>query len=325
MTRDSSTDIARGIAIIAIVVGHVLRVDGVPLDPFWDRLLCMFHLSVFALLSGLFVRNAVERVGSGPYIQNRGTLFLYLYVIWTLLQAFIDGGQTLPLEQLWFLPFLIEMTVVVAVVRPWRSIRRATITLSLVGAFSVATWGLSGPVGAQGPGIAVFFVLAAVVGAERYLRFARSVPGWMLVAVVLLGSVVMVSLVGYTDAVPPASGGDSRTVWGVALGVLASTAGVLAVLAASRLLTLLPRATAWLGYAGGHSLEIFLGHFAVLSLLAGAPLVVQVVAGVGLPLLLGWVCRVIRFPWLFAAPGVLAGSAFSFGRYRTPPALPPAR
>lgn len=324
MTRDASTDIARGIAIIAIVVGHVLRIDGVPLDPFWDRLLYMFHLSVFALLSGLFVRGAVERMGRGGFIQNRSVHFLYLYAIWTLLQGLIDGGATL--ELLWFLPFLIEMTVLVAVVRPWRSIRRAIITLSLVGLFSIATWGLSGPVvGTQGLGISVFFVLAAVVGAERYLRFLRAVPGWMLVALLVLGAGVMVSLVGFTDAVPPASGGDARTLPGVALGVLASTAGVLAVVAASRLLSLLPRATAWLGYAGSHSLEIFLGHFAVLSILVAAPLVVQVVAGVGLPLLLGWVCRVIRFPWLFAAPAGLDGSGSWSGRSPTRPALPPAR
>jgi fucose 4-O-acetylase-like acetyltransferase len=63
MNRDPTVDIAKGIAIIAIVLGQVLRglssagiLDAKTVQyQLVDRSLYMFHLSVFALLAGLFV------------------------------------------------------------------------------------------------------------------------------------------------------------------------------------------------------------------------------------------------------------------------------
>ena len=66
--RDRSVDAARGIAIVAIVLGHVERglasagVLALHQAATLDRLLYLFHLSTFAYLSGLFVRRAVEHL-----------------------------------------------------------------------------------------------------------------------------------------------------------------------------------------------------------------------------------------------------------------------
>ncbi len=343
MTRDASTDLARGIAIIAIVVGHVLLgLAGAGIIPsdsstylFWDRLLGTFHIAVFAVLSGLFVRAAVERMGRRRFIRHRVVHFLWLYLLWSLLQgAFEVVGSELkntpasiadiaqlwvPRSQLWFLPFLIEMTILVALVRPWRSRTRAIITTGLTGVLSVVLWGVNGPyVGTIGLGIAVYFVIAAVLGAEKVLHYLHAMRPAVLLAVAGAGAIVLVGLVGFTGALPPGVTADHRTVLGVALGVTAATAGVIAVLATSRLLALVPRASAWLGIAGSHSLEIFLGHMIagagarIALLLVGVTdptvhIVVGILVGVTLPLFVGWVCRVIRFPWLFDAPRVLAG------------------
>lgn len=91
--RDRAFDVARGIAILAIVVGHVLRgltaAEMVPRtsptvlevdDAFYS-----FHLTIFAVLLGVFLRPGVEKLTPHAYIRSRVTLFAYLYAVWTVL------------------------------------------------------------------------------------------------------------------------------------------------------------------------------------------------------------------------------------------------
>ena len=145
--RDRSIDTARGIAIIAIVLGHVERgLASALLLPYdtaltLDRLLYLFHLATFAYLSGLFVRRAVERDGVRRMLTRRVTLFVWLYLLWTLIQGSVRVAASsvantpvtvgdivriwIPEGQLWFLPWLIGVTVVAVVTQPWRSRGRA--------------------------------------------------------------------------------------------------------------------------------------------------------------------------------------------------------
>ena len=93
--RERAFDVARGIAILAIVVGHVLRglaaADLVPRTSATvlevDDALYVWHLTVFALLAGVFLRPGVERQGVAGYPRSRLPLFVHLYVVWTLVQA----------------------------------------------------------------------------------------------------------------------------------------------------------------------------------------------------------------------------------------------
>ena len=65
--RDRAIDVAKGIAIVAIVVGHANRGlssagMAIPHVETLDRVLYLCHLTVFAFLSGLFIRRSVEGI-----------------------------------------------------------------------------------------------------------------------------------------------------------------------------------------------------------------------------------------------------------------------
>ena len=341
--RDLTIDLAKGIAIVAIVLGHVLRglsssgiVDGSSTTFITtDRLLYTFHLSVFAFLAALFIRRAVDRDGVWGYLRSRDALFIYLYVLWSVLQgavklltgALVNSPTSvadvlrlwIPEGQLWFLPWLIVMTTVVVLTRPWRSISAAVIMLVASAAVSVALWGLSGAIaGTQGLGLTVFFFAGAVIESHRMISASSRVSSLTAGLLAVLGIGVMVAIVLTTSATPSTMAGDTRTVLTVSLGVVASVAGVVGVLALARLLAPLGVPVAWLAFVGERTLEIFLAHIIAASgtrialglasvespavnILAGT------VAGILLPLALWWVTERIRFPWLFAAPTKLTG------------------
>lgn len=141
--RDMSLDIAKGIAIIAIVAGHVWRgmasaglLDGDSiLFNVVDRSLYMFYLSVFSFAAGLFVERGMNRVGTRRYAMKRDAEFLWIYVLW----SFISGGMKLalsssvnhptsvseiltiwfPQEQYWFFGWIALMMILSAPARPW--------------------------------------------------------------------------------------------------------------------------------------------------------------------------------------------------------------
>ena len=94
--RDSTIDIAKGIAIIAIVFGHIHRgmwASGLgtaafrPYKYVLDYGVYFWHLVVFAFLSGLFVARGATKTTPSSYLTKRLILFGYLYVIWQVLQV----------------------------------------------------------------------------------------------------------------------------------------------------------------------------------------------------------------------------------------------
>lgn len=161
MQRDASLDIAKGIAIVAIVFGHVWRglaTIGL-LDEHGalfigvDTSVYMFHLSVFALVAGLFVQRGMRRDGPGRYAAIRDLGFLWVYLIWTLIigasklalsgtvNSQVSVGRILeiwrPLDQLWFFGWIAIMMLFVAVAQPWRSTPRAVIVVLISAGWSV--------------------------------------------------------------------------------------------------------------------------------------------------------------------------------------------
>lgn len=342
--RDTSIDLAKGIAIIAIVLGHVLRglvsagiVDGESsIFLTWDRMLYMFHLSLFAFLSALFVRRVVERDGRWVYLRSRNVTFLYLYVVWSAVQglvklltaALVNSPTTIidilkiwvPEGQLWFLPWLVVMTTATIITRPWRSLPASILALAAAAVVSAVFWGFSGSlVGTQGLGLTVFFFAGAVWGASGFIQMTRAVSMrvWWLVA--LASWVTFVYLVSSTHSTTPTFGSDGRSPLSVVLGVFTSAAGVVGVIAISRLLSNLEESIAWLTFIGQRTLEIFLAHIIaasgtriVLEIIGvdipGVQIVAGTVLGIALPLLLWWCCRSVQFVNLFEAPRQLTGS-----------------
>ena len=93
--RDRSLDVARGLAIIGVVLGHVVRglfAAGL-VDPslarwaFIDRALYLFHLPVFAIATGLLMSRPVERDGQTRYLRGRLGMLSYVFLLWTLIEG----------------------------------------------------------------------------------------------------------------------------------------------------------------------------------------------------------------------------------------------
>lgn len=340
--RDTTIDVARALAIVAIVAGHVLRglsagdlVDSTArLYSVTDLLLYTFHLSVFAFLAGLFLQRGLQNQGTWKYLWSRDATFLYLYILWSMIQGgaklltstLVNTPVTIldvldlvhPEGHLWFLPWLIVVMTLTALLRPWTSRLRAGCVLALSLCASFAAWGYSGTViGPEGISLWVFFVSGAVLGDERFRSALSrcSLSSSVLVAAVLVG--IYVAGVSLLPVTAPTVGFESRTLVSVAIGAALSVCGGLAVFALARILSHALKVGEILAWVGRRSLEIYLAHGVALS---GARiilvlldvtslpvhLVVGTLSGVLAPLGLWWLMRCVRFPWLFSAPsGIL--------------------
>lgn len=318
---------------MAIVVGHVERgLASASLMPYdtaltLDRLLYLFHLATFAYLSGLFVRRTVERDGAWETIRRRTTLFVWLYLLWTVIQGSVRIAASsvantpvtigdlakiwIPEGQLWFLPWLIAVTAVAALTRPWHDRARAVVVLALAGLLALAVWGYD-PLYAFTRGWALLFpfLVGCVVTQQRHAALARR-RGPVAVAA-LVGTGVWLWIGLGTDAATPTTGGELRTAATVGLGVIGSVAGTVATLAVAALLARSPLAGV-VSLVGRRSLEIFLAHIVVASGTrivlerAGVTdwrlhLVVATVLGVVVPLALAVVAERLRWTWLFGLP-----------------------
>ncbi|WP_404381683.1 acyltransferase [Knoellia locipacati] len=358
--RDRSFDVARGIAILAIVVGHVVRglaADDLvprtsPLVLEVDDAFYSFHLTIFAVLLGVFLRPGVEKHGPGAYVRSRVALFAYLYAVWTVLfgatrrvtdvaaetaeQGVEQGVDAVDPEAvagavagrwdgfvgdrlhallladgpLWWLGFLVLVTVAGAVVRPWTSRTRAVASSVVVVTGSLLVWGWTGPwVFLEGLALLAFAWGGILVGRERLTAVTRpSRASW----IALVGLGAGAAALWFTDPMPPTSWLGPRTLNAVAWGVPTSVALCLGTFALSGILA--RRRTARpLAFLGERSLEIFLAHIVLTDIARHALTVADVtditthvvvgsIAGVLGPLALWWLGRRAHAPWLFQRP-----------------------
>ncbi len=331
--RDRSVDAARGIAIVAIVLGHVERgLASASLLPYdtaltLDRLLYLFHLATFAYLSGLFVRRAVDRDGPRRVITRRVMLFAWLYLLWTVIQGTVRIAASsvantpvtigdiakfwIPEGQLWFLPWLIAVTVVAALTQPWVSRVRGAAVLVLAGLLALAVWGYD-PLYAFTRGWALLlpFLVGCVVTSTRHAAMARRLPVVLVVAG--LGTAVWLWVGLETGSATPTTGGSGRTASTVVLGVLGCLAGTLATLALAALVAR-SRMSGLVALIGRRSLEIFLAHIVVAS---GTRILLEQVGvtdpwvhlvlgtslGVVVPVVIAVVAERLRWSWVFGLP-----------------------
>lgn len=342
--RDTTIDIARALAIVAIVAGHVLRglaagdlIDSsTQLYQSADLFIYTFHLAVFAFLAGLFVRRGVEKQGAWRYLWSRDATFLYLYVLWSLIQggvklltsSLVNTPVTLidvldlahPEGHLWFLPWLILITTITVAVRPWTRRSRATLSLAVALVASLAAWGYAGTViGPEGISLWVFFVAGAVLGDGRFSAASLRMGPISAAFVGVLAAAAYVAGTLFAEVTAPTVGFETRTPLTVAVGLLLSGVGVLAVLAFARLIALLGGMSVALAWVGQRSLEIYLAHGValsgtriVLTELGISSLPVHILLGTAIgvvaPLALWWLTQRLRFPWLFVAPVFLLPS-----------------
>ena len=341
--RDRSVDVARGIAIVAIVLGHVERglasasLMAVDTAQSLDRVLYLFHLATFAYLSGLFVARGVARAGARDFLARRVTLFLWLYLLWTLIQGSVRVAASsvantpvtvaevlqlwIPEGQLWFLPWLIAVTAVAVATKPWRGGARAPLSLIGAAVLAVVVWGYD-PLYAFTRGWALLlpFLVGCAVQQRRHAAIARHLLLTVVVAVV--GGAVWVATALLTDVTTPTTGGADRTAGTIALGVAGCLSGTAAVLSVAAVLARTPVASL-LSVLGRRSLEIFLAHIVVASgtriLLAQVGVTdpwVHLAAGtmLGTIVPVGIAAAAVRlgWSWLFGLPGWLT-NVFAVG------------
>ncbi|MBL0749144.1 acyltransferase family protein [Nocardioides baculatus] len=331
--RDRSVDVARALAMVAIVVGHVERgLSAALLMPSdtavtLDRVVYLVHLSTFAYLSGLFVRRSVVRDGPRLLMVRRTTLLVWLYLLWSLIQGFTRVAASsasntaitvsdvfelwVPEGQLWFLPWLIAVTGIAAVAQPWRSVLRGAVVLTVAAVLAVAVWGFEPLyVFTRGWALLLPFLIGCVVTQSRHAALARHLP--LVAGAAVVGTAVWLWIGLTTVATTPTTGGDVRTTATVALGVVGCTAGTVAVLACAALLSRSP-AAGLLALVGRRSLEIFLAHIVVTAGTRVAlvrlevtdlwvHLLVGTVLGLVVPLAVASVAERLGWTWLFGLP-----------------------
>lgn len=260
--RELWADSARGLAIIAVVLGHVFLQEDpgagwamwAPAQEAWiglRDLLLPVRMPLFFLLAGYFAAHVIHR--SWPTVLRTRTLNLYyLYLVWLIAQtayfAFVPhegtasaasvhdflGQMTYAPSNLWFLIALALYFVIAKA-----GVRCAPVMLGASGALSFLAFAGRIPAVLETtpmPEYLFFFLLGAY--APGMLRSIRP-----RIPLVVGGSAALVLGVLAMDAV------EDRMLW-AAFILLSTAAGVTAVVALLKLLELngrLPRVTMWIG------------------------------------------------------------------------------
>jgi polysaccharide biosynthesis protein PslL len=284
--RDITIDVARGIAIVLVVLGHNSALAGAA--PAFVDALFLFHVPLFFLLSGLVQRS--HPMPDALVRLARRLLLPFLIValavgalklltrggsVGSLLAGIAWGtGQTLPWSHLWFLPalFLAQLTTQALRLLPPGSARWAGVcavalvlvmTVPLAIGPDLSAFGFRAPVGLPWsldllPLCVLFVCLGALLQDTPALRARVEQP--LVAAVALL--VFAVSLGARVDL-------NLREFAPPAVALLAALGGCVLALALARALTAWHPAAALFTTVGRHTLAIFLLHVSLQKALLG--------------------------------------------------------
>ncbi|WEO76950.1 acyltransferase family protein [Cryobacterium sp. SO2] len=324
--RETWIDVAKGIAIILVVLFHsVMYLDGAgvtgPLATL-NPLLDTFRMPLFFFMSGLLAARAVA-LPFAALFRKRMLLLLYLYVLWVTLQTilllFIPPISQAPVNarpldlvtlfvrpnsNLWFIYALPLFFALAWLMRRWPPALQVTLTALVAAGFGSFLLHTGTPWDKMGRYL-VFFIAAIWLG-PKVRRLVPAVRWWHAAAAAGLYAAVTAVVVRL----------DLLRVPFVLLATsaLAVTVGIVV----SVLLARLP-ALDWLRALGTRTLPIYLVHTFPMILVAativatGTPsgTVLNVVLGTALPILLCAVAIIIalaafrvfgRVPGLFTVP-----------------------
>ena len=97
--RENWVDYAKGIGIILVVYGHVVRglikADIIHSDRYFqliDQIIYSFHMPLFFFLSGLFFEKSFLKKGAKNLLFSKIDTIFYPYVLWSLIQGGIQVG-----------------------------------------------------------------------------------------------------------------------------------------------------------------------------------------------------------------------------------------
>lgn len=259
-----SVDVARGIGIVLVVYGHVLRANIVLVHhPLWalqDRTIYAFHMPLFFVLSGLFLGPSLAR-GRRAFVAARGWQLVYPYLLWSGITVALELAMAphvnsplslrdallapiVPVEQYWFLYVLFFAQLVVAAVWPRRWLLALVALAALVGGNRVDL----GPLSAL-PREFPFVAIGVLAGPRVLALFDRSAGLDAAVMVAGFGALALV-LRNYGDPAGAASG----------YVLLAGLAGTVGVMGLAALVTRTAWPAAVLGALGRDSMAIYVSH-----------------------------------------------------------------
>jgi fucose 4-O-acetylase-like acetyltransferase len=254
-------DTARGLGIILVVYGHVLRgqvsakmLAPTPLLLWQDHLIYAFHMPFFFFLSGLF---AGSRAPIGTILRRRFVTIVYPYLLWSIIQVLLsiaaydyaNRPQTLdslvqiaitPVGQFWFLYVLAILQLLALLPRP--------LFLAIIpfGIFAACFWG-TGWMPMRAGWDLPFFAAGLVLGArglDAQLESRRRAFLCLLIGGIVFASVLYPVFTLHGRALIMAK-------------YVPATAGIVAMLGLSRLIDDRVRLLPILGVA---SLAIFVLH-----------------------------------------------------------------
>jgi len=332
-------DHAKGLGIVLVVLGHVMHgLDqaGIRLPAELHRVamawMYSFHMPLFFLLAGLFLRSGFARRGLPRFAADKVTSLLYPYVLWSTIQwaatlgagALVNrpaeigvllGIATMPIAHFWFLRTLFICLLPVALVLRFGWPAAVGLGLALLAALATS------PPEAWGQVVHPFrhlpFLIAGVVALEPMTRLAAWAESGSARRVVLrLASVTIFAAMAWACRTGEASG------W-VHLPLAVAGIAATLVLAASCSDRTWARPLAALGAA---SLAIYLAHVLTGS---GARIVLQRLLHVHDPWL-HLACGMaagLGVPWLAWrwTQGTPAGWLFAWGGGERPVPSPPPR
>jgi fucose 4-O-acetylase-like acetyltransferase len=287
-TRQDWVDIAKGIGILLVVYGHTARgVVSAGMDAshgvlrLVDSIVYTFHMPLFLFLSGLFFCASLKKRGGLGLVLNKVDTILYPYVLWSLLQGFIEvflgrytnGDVTVaqvldlnePRAHFWFLYTLFLLTVIGTLVYLRLQPRFYGLVLVVAAVIFVQQHALPDFQNADYLYYSLVYFAAGVwfnAHREFFLRHSRA----LLLPALLLFGLGQWLFHGFF--------GMSYKDIGLPLLLLAAVSILMVVLASSVLSAYSPH---WLIYLGASSMAIYLMHILAGS---GVRVILQKVMGV---------------------------------------------
>lgn len=328
--RNLWVDYAKGIGILLVVYGHVVRglinagilTEHLSFHLLVDSLIYSFHMPLFFFLSGLFFSRSLQSRGPTGLVLNKVDTVFYPFVLWSLLQGTIEvllarytnGGdlgmaQVLsllwsPRAQFWFLWALFMSFALCALL-----IRRERYAVPALLGAAVLYW-LAG----RGLPLAAFhFVAENLVFLIAGILFARARGAAEANAGVLaFGSSLAFVALAYWFHIRLGLRYESRGWMTLAMAF----AGILASVSLCMLLA--RRSIGWLLALGALSMPIYLMHIlagsGVRVLLASfleirvawVHVVIGCTMAVLAPVLAARIIEVLNLRWLYEAPAAVS-------------------
>lgn len=318
-------DVAKGIGILLVVLGHLLRglVSAGILAPnealrVIDSVIYSFHMPLFFFLAGIFFDESITKRGVSGVIWSKVETLFYPYVIWSLIQGSVEvalarytnGSETVadvlsllwePRAQFWFLYALFQIFIVSSI---FLSFKSRWISYSFVAIGTVLFWlGSSEHLGPfiHASRMLIFFVLGVL-----FFRLGGLLVNWS-VRMLVFTLVVFIAAEYFYHQVYNLSYAD-RSPFSLAL----ACGGIVATIAlANSLSGTFNKAFAYLGRM---SMYIYLMHILAASGMRvilmktcpDAPISIHIaaglVAGIFVPLVIGRLCERFGLMFLFKMP-----------------------